>query len=297
MATLTAFEATDMRVDLWRGVVIDSGRDTIVATDGAHVSRFDGSFSYPWSNIVGGSPFPTGTLDPFGLGPVSGTLLSYQQTIGTQSQFAIDMMAVPATSVFHAVSFQDRDLATALVFAGFDTLIGSGDADRLFGYAGGDTLSGLDGDDRLGGGLGVDFIAGGDGADRLAGGRDADTIRGDDGADLLRGDGDADQLTGGKGADDFRYLRVADSTPDARDTIRDFTHGTDTIDLRAVDANAVKHGDQAFVFIGGREFTDTPGQLRYAGHMLSGDTDGDGRADFQVDLRHGPTVDAGDLLL
>ena len=295
MATFIANQATDMRADLWRGIVVANDNATIIATDGTRVARFDGSFSYPGSNFVGGG-YPTdfsGIFDPFGLGPVSGVLLSYTQDIGTVRQFTIDMMLAPAGPVFHALSFQNRALATALVFAGFDTLIGSGGDDRLLGFGGGDTLSGLAGADRLSGGHGIDFLSGGDANDRLSGGPDSDTLRGDSGADLLLGDAAPDQLTGGSGADTFRYRKVSDLPSDGRDTIRDFTHDLDLIDLRRVDADPGDPGNQAFTFIGPADFTDTPGQLRYASGRLSGDTDGDSRADFQIALRGDPTVDFG----
>lgn len=300
MATFIASQATDMRADLWRGIVVASGRDTILASDGAHTARFDGAFGYPGSSFVGGGyPFEfAGFLDPFGLGPVSGTLTAYTQHLGTLPQFTIDMMAAPAGPVFHAVSFQDRALATALLFAGSDTLVGSAGADRLLGFAGGDTLSGLAGADILSGGHGVDFLSGGNGNDRLSGGPGADTLRGDAGRDLLLGDAGPDQLTGGAGADTFRYRKVSDSPAGSgRDTIRDFTHDLDLIDLRRVDADTGDPGDQAFAFIGDAAFTGIAGQLRYASGRLSGDTDGDGHADFQIALRGHPTIDAGDLLL
>jgi Ca2+-binding RTX toxin-like protein len=301
MATFIASQATDMRADLWRGIAVDSDRETIIATDGVHLARFDGSFSYPGSDLVGGGYRTdySGFFDPFNLGPVSGTLVGYTQDTGTQLQFTIDSFFAPAGAVFHAVSFGDRQLASALVFAGFDTLIGSSDNDRLLGFGGGDSLSGLDGNDRLLGGAGADVLSGGDDNDRLRGNSGADSLRGDDGRDLLLGDAGPDQLTGGGDADTFRYRKVSDS-PDGsgdRDTIRDFAHSVDLIDLRRVDADADDPGNQAFVFIGDAAFTDTAGQLRYASGRLSGDTDGDGDADFQIDLRNDPTVDAGDLLL
>ncbi len=301
MATFIASQATDMRVDLWRGIVVDSNADTIVATDGTHIARFDGAFSYPWSGYVGGGPvYPIAPwLGPYGLGPVSGTLTSYTQDIGYQPQFTIDMMYAAAGPIFHAVTYQDPDLATALLFAGFDTLVGSSGNDRLLGYGGGDNISGQDGNDRLSGSQGADFLSGGDGNDRLRGGVDSDTLRGDDGSDLLIGNAGPDQLTGGKNADTFCFLSTSNSPAGKgnRDTIRDFTHDLDLIDLERIDANTTEPGHQAFVFIGKSAFTYTAGQLRYANHTLSGDTEGDGHADFQVSLRHDPIVDAGDLLL
>jgi serralysin len=162
-------------------------------------------------------------------------------------------------------------------------------------------MAGLDGADGLLGGFGADVIYGGDGNDRLRGGAGRDIMTGDAGADLLLGDAGPDRLSGGGGSDSFRYLRIADS-PDgssSRDSLRDFAHAADTIDLRPVDAVAAASGNQAFVFIGARPFSDTPGELRYtrSSHLLAGDTDGDGEADFEIDLANAHRLDASDLLL
>lgn len=64
--------------------------------------------------------------------------------------------------------------------------------------------------------------------------------------------------------------------------------GDDMINLASVDAKSDKDGAQHFRWIRGRAFTERAGQLRvdyrdnYA--LLQGDTDGDGRADFEVKL-------------
>jgi Ca2+-binding RTX toxin-like protein len=72
------------------------------------------------------------------------------------------------------------------------------------------------------------------------------------GNDTLNGGGGADTLTGGSGSDTFLFTATADSSPKAPDTITDFAHGIDKIDLSAIDANTSKAatGDQAFAFAG-----------------------------------------------
>ena len=296
MAIFTAFQATDMRRDLWPGIVVERGGFNIVATDGVRVASFDGRFSFPFTDGD-----LAGFLDPFGLGPVTGTLLRYSQALGRLPQFTLDQLVAPAQPVFAALRFDDPTLASALVLAGRDTLWGSRDGDVLAGFGGADTLAGFDGADALLGGFGADVIYGGDDSDRLRGGADRDVMTGDAGADLLIGDAGADRLSGGSGSDSFRYVRIADSPAGSgfRDSVRDFAHNTDTIDLRPIDANATAGGNQAFVFIGGRPFSDIPGELRYTrgAHLLAGDTDGDGDADFEIDLANAPRLDAGDLLL
>ena len=52
--------------------------------------------------------------------------------------------------------------------------------------------------------------------------------------DTLTGNASANVLTGGQGADTFRYTAVSQSAPGAYDTITDFVHGQDKIDLSAI---------------------------------------------------------------
>ena len=72
------------------------------------------------------------------------------------------------------------------------------------------------------------------------------------------------------------------------DFITDFTSGQDKIDLSQVDANTLVGGDQAFTFIGSGAFTGVAGQLHYeqisGSTYVSGDTNGDGIADFMIKL-------------
>lgn len=151
-----------------------------------------------------------------------------------------------------------------------DTLIGDGLANRLSGRAGGDTLKGAAGDDILIGGLG----------------RDA--------------------MTGGAGADDFRFVSLAEmgGTPSTRDVVADFRAGTDDIDLFAIDANGSAAGHR-FVFLAaeGDGFNNVRGELRWfqvdaAGTandktIVAGDINGDGAAEFQIELTGLKSLSAG----
>src|SRR5204862_128418 len=71
---------------------------------------------------------------------------------------------------------------------------------------------------------------------------------GGDGNDRITGGGGADTLTGGSDADTFVYAALTDSAPATADTIIDFEHLIDHIDLSAIDANSSLSGNQAFVF-------------------------------------------------
>ena len=61
----------------------------------------------------------------------------------------------------------------------------------------------------------------------------------------------------------------------------------DVVDLSAIDANRRAAGDQDFHFIGAAKFHSHGthhvfGELRYANHVLKGDVNGDGHADFAM---------------
>ena len=65
--------------------------------------------------------------------------------------------------------------------------------------------------------------------------------------------------------------------------------------MRGIDAVTRKGGNQAFDFIGSAHFSGEAGELRYSSHVLQGDVNGDGRADFQIKIVGSLT--AADLLL
>lgn len=170
---------------------------------------------------------------------------------------------------------------------GNDFLMGGGGNDRVLGDAGNDLLFGDNGNDSLFGGTGNDQLWGGNGVDLLQGDAGNDRLDGGTGNDRLYGGAGADRLEGGSGADVFVYASVLDSAPGGgnRDQIVDFTRGVDKIDLSAIDANTALGGDQAFAYIGNAAFSGTAGQLRYVGGIVSGDINGDGIADFQIQLQ------------
>jgi Ca2+-binding RTX toxin-like protein len=158
--------------------------------------------------------------------------------------------------------------------AGNDIIVGVTAADQMFGGTGNDLLFGggaSSGFDLLDGGAGNDLLVGGAQVDQLVGGADSD---------VLIGGAGADQLTGGTGADSFVFVSNADSTAGlGRDTIADFTRGSDLIDLSALNASK---------FVGTALFSDQAGQVRYAtfdgATIVELDSNGDRIADFQVEL-------------
>jgi Ca2+-binding RTX toxin-like protein len=111
-----------------------------------------------------------------------------------------------------------------------------------------------------------------------------DTLKGQGGNDVITGGVGRDQQFGGVGADQFDFNTIGESSKGAlRDRINDFSRGQgDKIDLRTIDANTKLGQNQAFKFIGDDAFGDTPGELRFKNHVLQGDVNGDGTADFEV---------------
>ncbi|MBS0166532.1 MAG: hypothetical protein JSR29_10665 [Nitrospira sp.] len=180
-----------------------------------------------------------------------------------------------------------------------DTLIGNGANNVLAGLVGNDFIDGRGGNDRLEGYEGNDTIYGGDGNDAVNGGLGNDTLYGGNGNDRMVGGSGADTLTSGLGQNVFVYNAVSDSPAGGgRDTITDFASFYDDIDLRGVDADATQAGNQAFTFIGSLPFISfSPGELRYSGGALQGNTDNDAAAEFEVVLNNAPSLSVTDLLL
>ena len=150
------------------------------------------------------------------------------------------------------------------------TLLGGAANDTLTGGAGKDTLAGDAGNDTLTGGGGNDTLAGGVGKDKLYGGADDDT---------------------------FVFGDPAESTVAGPDRIFDWNAG-DKINLAGIDADSTLAGDQAFVFIGAAAFSGA-GQLRAVSGtdtVVTADLDGDGAADFRINLTGNHTLAAGSFV-
>ncbi len=166
----------------------------------------------------------------------------------------------------------------------FGTATGSGgDAEgdtlskieNLIGSDYNDNLTATSADAQLTGGSGNDILLGNGGYDRLDGGSGNDTLTGADRGDLL---------TGGSGADTFVYVFFFDSELGREDRITDFSSAeADIINLSSMDANSNSSGsNEAFTYINSGAFTGTAGELRYADHVLEGDVNGDGAAEFRI---------------
>lgn len=168
------------------------------------------------------------------------------------------------------------------------TKTGDAKANKLDGTINDDILSGLGGNDTLLGRAGNDSIDGGTGNDSLTGGFDFDA------------------LTGGTGADKFIFTDIKDAPISTLgiDVITDFNHNEkDKIVLSTIDANTTKAGNQAFSSpVNGAKFSGTftkAGQLFFdtTSHILYGNVNQDGAADFAIQLNGVSSLVASDLML
>ena len=180
------------------------------------------------------------------------------------------------------------------------------------GASQGDTYNGLEnavgGDfaDNLRGNDADNHFMGGGVSDRLYGRRGNDTLDGGAGADALYGNLGADVLTGGSDLgrrDRFIYFQAEESRAGEgnRDIITDFRPGEDRIEIGRIDADITQGNKQEFIFIGSVDFSGTAGELGYrhegGNTIVQADRDGDGVADFEIELTGMMDVIADDFLL
>ena len=144
-----------------------------------------------------------------------------------------------------------------------------------------------------------DTLTGGNGNDSITGGGGTDSIVGGNGNDTLVGGGGADLLRGGAGADIFVFTATGDSPTGSRDTVFDFTHSqNDRIDLHLIDAVS-GGGDNAFKLVSA--FTHVAGQLisvvEADHYVVQGDINGDGLADFAINVFSSTALTSSDFIL
>jgi Ca2+-binding RTX toxin-like protein len=170
---------------------------------------------------------------------------------------------------------------------GDDTLFGGTGDDLVLGDVGADRLFGESGNDRLDGGEGDDFIDGGTGVDWMFGKAGRDTLIAGTGNDYIDGGADADVLTGSGGYDFFIFLSAEHigTSGGAHDVITDFQQGVDKIDLSAI-YNGKAFGGLTF----GTSIDSAPAANGLVAFFdgsrtwIQGDVDGNGTADFALEL-------------
>jgi len=201
--------------------------------------------------------------------------------------------------------------------AGNDTLDGGRGKDVLSGYSGSDTADysstgssantvslSIKGFQNVGQAAGsdklqaVENLIGGGGGDNFTGNVSANVFEGRGGDDTLTGGFGTDSLHGGADNDTFVYAKIGQAKIDK---IFDFGLGDDTIDLSAIDASTKAPGNQQFEYINGDPFDGVAGQLRFAQTgavtLIQGDINGDGNADFTIELANGHLPTESDFIL
>lgn len=165
---------------------------------------------------------------------------------------------------------------------GSDTLTLTGTVTtKIFGGRGADTINLFDATNA-----GIS-IHGGNGDDLIYGSSGNEVIVGDGGNDTISGGAGRDILVGRSGADVFVFA-ADDSTPEARDMIRDFSKADgDKIDLTFT----------ANHFHDGNSFTGASGEVIAVGRLVQVDIDGDRVADIEIDMRSDLGLTADDFIL
>jgi Ca2+-binding RTX toxin-like protein len=185
-----------------------------------------------------------------------------------------------------------RNVENIQASGGDDRLSGNNIANRIDGGAGHDTILGRQGNDLLEGKLGNDQLNGGFGSDTLNGGAGKDVLQGGAGADVFV----------------FDTLGHAGRNFQSADQIVDFRSGVDMIDLREIDADTTRSGNNAFTFAEGGQFqTGQSGQIiirQFANARDSQgetrallDVDGDGQLDAMIRLAGMHDMGADDFIL
>ena len=254
--------------------------------------------------------------------PVSGI-----EFYSTNQKMAVQDILPRLSNGLYGTEGNDALVASALGTSAVGT---SAAVSYLHGFGGADSLAGSDGEDLLDGGDGVDTasyalapqgvvvdlslrtpqdtkgagwdtltaienLVGSRFADHLSGSEDANLLDGGNGDDILVGSAGADLHRGGAGADLFLYRSALEAGHGVRgrDRILDFSH-EDRLDLSQIDANLSRPGDQAFAWIGDREF-NAPGQLRYSvlngQGLLKGNLIGSSSPEFTLVLEGGFPLD------
>lgn len=186
-------------------------------------------------------------------------------------------------------------------------IIGTNRSDRLSGSGDSLYIDGRGGDDWIYGGAYNDILIGGDGNDHLFFGAGQDKLTGGSGNDTFHFTGPVKPSSNGfSTGTSGGWVSVPKEPPKPAGIITDFNTNGDKLDVSAIDANTKLSGNQAFKFLGSPGFSKHAGELRYEQVNLSGtandktmvygDVNGDGKADFTIQLAGLKTLESGDFL-
>ena len=296
-----------------------------------HQGPYNGSASYSTNALYADDTWQYSIMSYFSQNNYSGSTYRYVVTPQMADIFAVGSIYGPATTTrtgdtvygFHSTAgavfdFTTYTSAPALTIydsGGNDTLDCSGYsvAQTIDLHAGAfSSVGGLVNNIAIAlntnienaiGGSGNDTLIANDNGCRLSGGAGNDTLTGGAGNDWLIGGAGVDLLTGNGGLDTFVFASGDSLAASGQhDRIVDFVSGFDHIDLSGIDAISATAGYDQFRFIGTSGFHGVAGELNYFYNSalgvttLQGDTNGDGVADFAIDLAGNITITIGDLI-
>src|SRR5256885_466751 len=296
-----------------------------------HQGPYNGSASYSTNAIYANDTWQYSIMSYFGEHNYSGSSYRYVATPQMADIYAVGSIYGAATStrtgdtvygfnsnagaVFNFGNYTSAPALTIYDSGGNDTLDCSGysAAQTIDLHAGAfSSVGGLVNNigialnaviEKAVGGNGNDTLIASDTGSTLSGGVGADTLFGGGGNDTLIGGFGVDNLTGGSSGDTFVFL-LGDSsaTSGQHDRITDFLSGTDHIDLSGFDAISSTGSYDQFKFIATAAFHGAAGELNYFYNSstgvttLQGDTNGDGVADFPIDLTGNISFSLADLI-
>ena len=269
------------------GVDFANGLTALTLTnDGSIFGHSFGIDSFATGDVINNS----GTIRSDGVGIRVVSLASFGTTVIDNARGGLiqgSSSAIDAGTANAAISLNNRGIIDGQIKFSFNTA--ADDFIRNSGKIKGDVQLGLGSDTFNGRGGTSGTVFGGAGDDTITGGNKHDVLIGNSGFDHLKGSG---------GRDSFKFVALNDSAVGVtRDVIVDFSHTQhDKIDLQGIDANSGAANDQAFHFIGAKGFHGVAGELRYAHHILQGDVDGNGAADFEIHVNIA-SLAKGDLIL
>lgn len=231
---------------------------------------------------------------------VSGTLTGLSEIYLGANVFSMTGLSLDAATFVQWVNSGNTAAASAAIFGGNDSIIGSSHDDRLdggaghdiiMGGAGADIIIGGDGNNHLygqspnGGPDGADSITAGSGMDYIQGNAGNDTLSGGGGSDRINGGADNDLISGGSGNDSING-NLGNDTIDGGDSNDSLRGGKGDDLITGGNGNDVISGDLGNDTLSGGAGNDTltggdgtdvfkfaAGDAHYAGNVTDVITD------------------------
>ncbi|WP_353228845.1 calcium-binding protein [Novosphingobium sp.] len=239
-------------------------------------------------------PGLNGSLFVLGVGAVGARSYGFNFGIGGSYTFVAGAKVLYATT------------ASPVITGGYGPhlLVGLSGNDRITAGPGKTVIQAGPGNDVIYAGSGENTIYAGDGTDVIYGGTGGAAVFGGAGhAEVHPGTGKM-IMVAGSGQDTFVFApgKTGGLTTTTCDVIQKFhANPGNVIDLSAFDSLLPAGGPTHLSFLGTAAFDMHAGQLRYeaagTGLMVFGDINGDGKADFALNLTKLTSLSAGDFIL